>query len=119
MCRTRPVILACGLLFGAGQASAQEMTYSLFYLPAKDCPPAEQFAAELAARAPWLVETAGEAPLSIEVSFQEASPVTGVLVLRDTDGQTTTRSVPGSSCAEVVSALALILEHVMPTLSNP
>ncbi|HVJ21434.1 MAG TPA: hypothetical protein VM686_38750, partial [Polyangiaceae bacterium] len=108
MRRASSLILSCGLLLGASRAHAEEVTYSLFYLPAKGCPSAEQFAAELATRAPWLTEADGEAPLSIEVSFQESTPVTGVLVVRDTDGQTTTRSVPGSSCAEVVSALALI-----------
>jgi hypothetical protein len=108
MSRRRAAVVACGLLLGSGSAWAQNTPYTLFYLPAEGCPTAEQFAAELSARAPWLVEAEEEAALAIEVSFEQATAINGVLVLRDADGQTTTRSVPGASCAEVVSALALI-----------
>src|SRR5262245_45439686 len=108
MLRPRPLFVACSLLGAAGSARAENTPYTLFYLPAEGCPTAEQFSTELSNRAPWLVEAEREAALAIEVSFEEGPPLTGMLVLRDADGNTTQRSVPGSSCAEVVSALALI-----------
>ncbi len=90
-------------------ANAEPTEFALLYRPVPECPAREAFVAELTARSPWLREGAGEAPdVSLEVWFEAADPLTGVIVLRDSDGRTTMRTVPGASCAEVSSALALI-----------
>jgi hypothetical protein len=108
-----------------GLASAQEPPeaqvepFRVFWSSSADCGSAESFASELKARAKSLRDAARDERATsffVEV-FREGTGVSGQLIVRRPDGQLSTREVPGATCAEVESALALIASLMMDPLS--
>lgn len=95
-------------LLGMATAVRAESSYALTYRPAEGCPTREHFIAELGLRSQGLREATNEMPhVSIEVWFEGHEPTNGILLLRDSEGRPTLRTIPGATCDEVVAALAL------------
>jgi len=74
------------------------------------CPASREFATQLGARTPRARPAVGSEPalrFVVEVAAK-SPPWVGRLTVQDLGGATTVREVPGASCQEVVSAMALI-----------
>ena len=107
MFRLHALPLAVAILGSASVVKA-EASYSLTYRSAEGCPTREHFVAELGLRSQGLREATNEAPdVGIEIWFEGNEPTNGILLLRDSEGHPTLRTIPGATCAEVVAALAL------------
>jgi hypothetical protein len=101
--------LAFGLLL-AGHTAAEPQPYRVDYTAPGGCSSRDAFIGELMARTP-LVRGAGDgesaATYAVTVG-RHGSGMIGELVLRERDGRETRRALRGSSCDEVVRALAFI-----------
>ncbi len=101
--------LVAGAVSWASAASAAQTSFALVYHPAPACPGRSEFTSELLARSPWLEESGAAPELGLEVWYEQSGGAyQGLLALRDARGQVTLRRVPGATCAEVASALALV-----------
>lgn len=123
---TLVVLLALGNQLGAAEAQAAQAPpkphtepFRVFWSSSADCGSAESFASELKARDQSLrdAERDERATTFLVETFREDAGVRGQLIVRRPDGQVSTRQVPGATCAEVESALALIASLMMDPLS--
>lgn len=111
--RSAPGIVAfVGLLGLAGSAAAQDDVepFRVLYDAPRSCPGVDDFSYQLQARTRRLVKAnGGEPATSFVVNISEGERgFEGKLLVAERDGATTERLVPGSDCAEVLSAMALI-----------
>jgi hypothetical protein len=108
------VVVASGL---AAAASAEargdqpaSVSVSVDYGAPQGCPRSDAFAGELAARTPRahvVTPSPGVRAIVVRIKAHKGTYV-GRVVLRETDGTETERTVTGTACGEVVTGLALI-----------
>lgn len=108
------VALLCSVARIAWAQEEREPVHVEYVVSDTDCPDQARFVAELTARTSkvTVVETGERRRLHVEVVRRESPPargprVRGTLTLAG-DGKSASREVLGQSCAEVVSALALV-----------
>jgi len=96
-------------LFAAAPVAAETAPeqIQLVYAAPTGCPDAEAFFAGIHARANAVRADHGERTFHVTITTDEDTTVRGRLVVEGSDGSTT-REVYGATCAETVSALALV-----------
>ena len=111
----RSIVLVVAALVGitGGPALADAViapeAIRLVYTAPAGCPDDSAFFAGVAARArAVLVDNAAERMFSVSIVPDQAGGFRGTLAVTTTLGTTTTREVSGASCAEAVTALALV-----------
>lgn len=96
-------------MLGAARARAEVAPerIALVYTAPADCPDADAFFAGIHARANAVRAEHGDRTFRVSVT-SDAAVVRGELEVAAADGTTTTREVSGATCAETVTALALV-----------
>src|SRR5258708_5583975 len=102
------------LAFGS-RANAGTAAFRVRYSTAEGCPDAGVFTREILARTSLAHPATGvERAVRFQVRLSTADDKSrGELAIQDIDGTVSVRSVDGSACGEVVSALALIAALTM------
>jgi hypothetical protein len=105
--RLAPLIFA---VFAAGRAHAETLPYHIEYDAAPDCSSRAVFVQELLTRTPLVREAQPdeEGATFVVKLVDNGGTVAGELTFRESLGGETRRAVSGSTCDEVVPALALI-----------
>ena len=101
------------MLFGSGVAAADEtakIAFRVEYSDGSTCSNAASFAEQLLRRTERLRPADGnERSLAFRISIApNGATLIGRLSVRELDGSETTREVPGATCEEVTTAMALI-----------
>ena len=119
----RAGIVTLALLCGANSVQAQEARraepFRLVWSSSAGCGTARAFLAELAGRTALLREARlDEHAITLIVeTFPGGGGVRGQLTVRKPDGDLSVREVPGSTCQEVESAMALIVALMVDPLA--
>lgn len=117
------LVVLCG---GAGAALGQSPAgdaaepFRLVWSSSAGCGDAQAFSSELKNRTALLrdAERDEHAITFIVETFRERDGVRGQLTVRKPDGELSVREVPGASCAEVESAMALIAALMVDPLAT-
>jgi hypothetical protein len=108
--RALPLVLASSTLARAAGAAPPGQPFRLEYWAQGQCPDAVEFARQIQTRAPRLRLAEGAEPalgFYAELDARSGS-AKGTLTARSPDGREVRREVRGSTCDDVVTALALI-----------
>ena len=122
---THVIVVTCIVVallgLGRGSANADDAPPVQFdYLALPGCPGVDAFIREVLARAPQvrLATSPDHARTLVARVHQRGGGIEGTLVVRDADGATTERTVRARSCAELVTALAVISALVLDPVAS-